>query len=174
MEASDTRELSFVDCRVPLANLLGERGRGYAQFLSILDEGRIAIAALAVGLAQGCVDQSVAYARTRMAFGQPIGSYQAIQFKIADMEMRAHTGRLAYYHAAAKMLRGEPFKREAAIAKLYTSERGRQRPGGDADPRRLRLHERVPGRPDVAGREGWRSARARRRSANPHREGARL
>ena len=121
--ASDTRELSFVDCRVPLANLLGERGRGYAQFLSILDEGRIAIAALAVGLAQGCVDQSVAYARTRMAFGQPIGSYQAIQFKIADMEMRAHTGRLAYYHAAAKMLRGEPFKREAAIAKLYVRAR---------------------------------------------------
>ena len=113
MGASDTRELSFVDCRVPLANLLGERGRGYAQFLSILDEGRIAIAALAVGLAQGCVDESVAYARTRMAFGQPIGSYQAIQFKIADMEMRAHTGRLAYYHAAAKMLQGEPFKREA-------------------------------------------------------------
>jgi short-chain 2-methylacyl-CoA dehydrogenase len=120
--ASDTRELSFADCRVPEENLLGERGRGYAQFLSILDEGRIAIAALAVGLAQGCVDESVKYAREREAFGQPIGRNQAIAFKIADMEVRAHTARLAYYRAAEKMLRGEPFKREAAIAKLYSSE----------------------------------------------------
>ena len=120
--ASDTRELSFADCRVPVGNLLGERGRGYAQFLSILDEGRIAIAALAVGLAQGCVDESVKYAKERQAFGRPIGSNQAIQFKIADMEVRAHTARLAYYDAAARMLRGEPFKREAAIAKLYSSE----------------------------------------------------
>jgi short-chain 2-methylacyl-CoA dehydrogenase len=120
--ASDTRELSFSDCRVPVGNLLGERGRGYAQFLSILDEGRIAIAALAVGLAQGCVDESVKYAKERHAFGRPIGANQAIQFKIADMEVRAHTARLAYYDAAARMLRGEPFKREAAIAKLYSSE----------------------------------------------------
>jgi alkylation response protein AidB-like acyl-CoA dehydrogenase len=119
--ASDTRELFFDDCRVPAENLLGERGRGYAQFLSILDEGRVAIAALSVGLAQGCVDESVRYAREREAFGNPIGSYQAIQFKIADMEARAHTGRLAYYAAAAKMLRGEPFKKEAAIAKLVAS-----------------------------------------------------
>ncbi|MGZ4594350.1 MAG: acyl-CoA dehydrogenase family protein [Actinomycetes bacterium] len=120
--ASDTRELSFSDVRVPGANLLGERGRGYAQFLSILDEGRIAIAALGVGLAQGCVDESVRYARTRTAFGRPIGDNQAIAFKVADMEMRAHTARLAYYDAAARMLRGEPFKRQAAIAKLYSSE----------------------------------------------------
>jgi alkylation response protein AidB-like acyl-CoA dehydrogenase len=119
--ASDTRELFFDDCRVPAENLLGERGRGYAQFLSILDEGRVAIAALSVGLAQGCVDESVRYAREREAFGSPIGSYQAIQFKIADMEARAHTARLAYYAAAAKMLRGEPFKKEAAIAKLVAS-----------------------------------------------------
>ena len=119
--ASDTRELFFDDCRVPAANLLGERGRGYAQFLSILDEGRIAIAALSVGLAQGCVDESVRYAHERQAFGQRIGTYQAIQFKIADMEARAHTARLAYYAAAAKMLRGEPFKKEAAIAKLVSS-----------------------------------------------------
>jgi alkylation response protein AidB-like acyl-CoA dehydrogenase len=119
--ASDTHELSFADCRVPASNLLGERGRGYAQFLSILDEGRIAIAALSVGLAQGCVDESVRYAQERSAFGQLIGSYQAIQFKIADMELRAHTARLAYYQAAAKMLRGEPFKKEAAIAKLVSS-----------------------------------------------------
>jgi short-chain 2-methylacyl-CoA dehydrogenase len=120
--ASDTRELSFSDVRVPEANLLGERGRGFAQFLSILDEGRIAIASLGVGLAQGCVDECVRYARTRTAFGKPIGDNQAIAFKIADMEVRAHTARLAYHDAAARMLRGEPFKRQAAIAKLYSSE----------------------------------------------------
>jgi alkylation response protein AidB-like acyl-CoA dehydrogenase len=120
--ASDTHELIFEDCRVPAENLLGERGRGFAQFLRILDEGRIAIAALAVGLAQGCVDESVRYAKDRQAFGQPIGSFQAIQFKIADMELRAHTARLAYYDAAARMLAGEDFKRQAAIAKLYASE----------------------------------------------------
>jgi alkylation response protein AidB-like acyl-CoA dehydrogenase len=118
---SDTRGLFFDDCRVPLDNLLGVRGRGYAQFLSILDEGRIAIAALGVGLAQGCVDECVSYARQRRAFGHAIGSYQAIQFKIADMEVRAHTARLTYYHAAARMLRGQPFKKEAAIAKLVSS-----------------------------------------------------
>jgi alkylation response protein AidB-like acyl-CoA dehydrogenase len=119
--ASDTRELFFDDVRVPAANLVGERGRGYAQFLTILDEGRVAIAALATGLAQGCVDESVRYAHDRQAFGHSIGSYQSIQFMIADMEVRAHTARLAYYAAAAKMLRGEPFKKEAAIAKLVAS-----------------------------------------------------
>ncbi|HEY4020445.1 MAG TPA: acyl-CoA dehydrogenase family protein, partial [Pseudonocardiaceae bacterium] len=119
--SSDTHELSFADARVPAANLLGEEGRGYAQFLSILDEGRVAIAALSVGLAQGCVDECLRYAKEREAFGNLIGQYQAIQFKIADMEARAHTARLAYYAAAAKMLRGEPFKREAAIAKLVSS-----------------------------------------------------
>ncbi|HZN18806.1 MAG TPA: acyl-CoA dehydrogenase family protein [Micromonosporaceae bacterium] len=120
--ASDTHELSFDDVRVPAGNLLGERGRGFAQFLRILDEGRIAIAALAVGLAQGCVDESLRYARQRHAFGQPIANFQAIQFMIADMEMRAHTARLAYYDAAARLLAGEPFKRQAAIAKLHASE----------------------------------------------------
>jgi alkylation response protein AidB-like acyl-CoA dehydrogenase len=120
--ASDTRELGFVDCRVPAANLLGERGRGYAQFLRILDEGRIAISALGVGLAQGCVDECVRYAGERRAFGRPIGEYQAIAFKIADMEVRAHTARLAYHDAGARMLAGEPFKHEAAMAKLYSSE----------------------------------------------------
>jgi len=119
---SDTHELSFTDVRVPLANLVGERGRGYAQFLQILDEGRIAIAALSVGLAQGCVDESVRYATTREAFGRPIGGHQAVAFQVADLEVRAHTARLAYYDAAARMLRGEPFKRQAAIAKLYASE----------------------------------------------------
>ncbi|MGW4941080.1 acyl-CoA dehydrogenase family protein [Actinoplanes sp. NPDC004185] len=120
--ASDTHELAFDDVRVPAANLLGERGRGFAQFLRILDEGRIAIAALSVGLAQGCVDESVKYAKERQAFGRPIGNYQAVQFMIADMEMRAHTARIAYYEAAARMLAGEDFKHQAALAKLYASE----------------------------------------------------
>jgi short-chain 2-methylacyl-CoA dehydrogenase len=120
--ASDTHELSFSGCRVPAENLLGERGRGYANFLSILDEGRIAIAALGTGLAQACVDECVRYAREREAFGRNIGAYQAIQFKIADMEMRAHLSRLAWRDAAALLTAGRPFKREAAIAKLYSSE----------------------------------------------------
>ena len=119
--ASDTHGLSFEDCRVPEQNLLGERGRGYAQFLRILDEGRIAIAALATGLAQGCVDESLRYARERAAFGRQIEQYQAIQFKIADMEARAHTARLAYRHAAALLITGKPFKKQAAIAKLVAS-----------------------------------------------------
>ncbi|MEV5592654.1 acyl-CoA dehydrogenase family protein [Streptomyces sp. NPDC052496] len=120
--ASDTRELSFSDVRVPVGNLLGTEGRGYAQFLRILDEGRIAIAALATGLAQGCVDESVRYAKDRHAFGRPIGHNQAIQFKLADMEMRAHTSRLAWRDAASRLVHGEPFKKEAALAKLYSSE----------------------------------------------------
>jgi short/branched chain acyl-CoA dehydrogenase len=120
--ASDTHPLSFDDARVPEGNLLGVRGKGYANFLSILDEGRIAIAALATGAAQGCVDESVKYAGERQSFGQPIGSYQAISFKIARMEARAHVARTAYYDAAAKMLAGKPFKKEAAIAKMISSE----------------------------------------------------
>ncbi|MGW5663722.1 acyl-CoA dehydrogenase family protein [Streptomyces sp. NPDC003758] len=119
--ASDTRELSFADVRVPAENLLGEEGRGYAQFLRILDEGRIAIAALATGLAQGCVDESVKYAKERHAFGRPIGANQAVQFKIADMEMKAHTARLAWRDAASRLVSGEPFKKEAALAKLHSS-----------------------------------------------------
>ncbi|MEZ2391114.1 acyl-CoA dehydrogenase family protein [bacterium RCC_150] len=120
--ASDTHPLTLKDVRVPEENLLGVRGRGYANFLAILDEGRIAIAALATGAAQGCVDLSVKYAKERMAFGQNIGKYQAIQFKIARMQARAHTARLAYYDAAARMLAGKPFKTEAAIAKMVAGE----------------------------------------------------
>ena len=119
--ASDTHELSFTDCRVPEANLLGQPGRGYAQFLQTLDEGRVAIAALATGLAQGCVDECLRYVGERQAFGRPIGEFQAIAFKLADMEARAHTARLAYYHAAAKLVAGEPVKKDAAIAKLVSS-----------------------------------------------------
>ena len=119
--ASDTHELVFDDCRVPEENLVGTRGRGYAQFLSILDEGRVAIAALSTGAAQGCVDESVRYAREREAFGAAIGSYQGIQFKIAEMESRTVCARLAWQDAAAKMSAGVPFKKEAAIAKLVSS-----------------------------------------------------
>jgi short-chain 2-methylacyl-CoA dehydrogenase len=120
--ASDTHPLSFQDVRVPVENLLGEEGRGYANFLSILDEGRIAIAALATGAAQGCVEESIRYAKERSSFGQPIGANQAISFKIARMQARAHTARLAYYDAAARMLAGRPFKTQAAIAKLVAGE----------------------------------------------------
>jgi alkylation response protein AidB-like acyl-CoA dehydrogenase len=120
--ASDTHPLAFDDVRVPEENLLGLRGRGYANFLTILDEGRIAIAALGVGAAQGCVDESVVYARARQAFGRPIAGHQAIAFKIARMEVRVHAARAAYYHAAARMAAGRTFKKEAAIAKLVASE----------------------------------------------------
>ena len=120
--ASDTHPLTFSDIRVPEQNMLGERGRGFANFLRILDEGRIAIAAMAVGAAQGCVDASVKYAKEREAFGQPIAAYQGISFKIARMEARAHTARLAYYRAAQLMLAGRAFKKEAAIAKLIAGE----------------------------------------------------
>ncbi|MGW5062664.1 acyl-CoA dehydrogenase family protein [Streptomyces sp. NPDC004096] len=119
--ASDTHELSFSDVRVPLGNLLGEEGRGYAQFLQVLDAGRVAIAALATGLAQGCVDESVKYAKARHAFGRPIGANQVIQFKIADMEARVHMARVGWRDAASRLVRGASFKKEAAIAKLYSS-----------------------------------------------------
>ncbi|MFI7589891.1 acyl-CoA dehydrogenase family protein [Spongisporangium articulatum] len=120
--ASDTHPLTFTDVRVPAANLLGEEGRGYANFLAALDEGRIAIAALAVGVAQGCVDESVRYAQDREAFGRSIAGFQAIAFKIARMEARAQAARQAYHHAAALMLGGRRFKKEAAVAKLVASE----------------------------------------------------
>jgi short/branched chain acyl-CoA dehydrogenase len=119
--ASDTREVAFAGCRVPEANLLGEPGRGYAQFLEILDEGRIAIAALAAGLAEGCVDECVRYAQERSAFGHELGYYQGIQFKIADMDVRAQAARLAWHDAAARLVAGEPVKKHAAIAKLTAS-----------------------------------------------------
>ncbi len=119
---SDTHELSFNDCRVPQENLLGERGHGFKNFLKILDDGRIAIAALAVGLAQGCVDESIKYARERSAFGRAIGSFQGLQFKIADMAMKTELARQAYYKAAWLKEQDRPYKKEAAMAKLYASE----------------------------------------------------
>jgi len=120
--ASDTRELAFAGCRVPEGNLLGEAGRGYAMFLATLDEGRVAIAALAAGLAQGCVDECLRYVGERTAFGHQLGHYQAIQFKIADMAARARLAQLAWYDAAGAMLAGGTFKKQAAIAKLTASE----------------------------------------------------
>jgi len=119
--ASDTRELAFSSCRVPADHLLGPRGRGYAQFLEILDEGRVAIAALATGLAQGCVDECLRYVAGRTAFGQPLGQFQATQFKVADMATRAHLARLAWYDAATRLVAGEPAKQQAAMAKLVAS-----------------------------------------------------
>ena len=119
--ASDTRELAFASCRVPADHLLGERGRGYAQFLQILDEGRVAIAALATGLAAGCVTECLRHVAQREAFGHPLSYYQAIQFTLADMEARVHNARLAWYDAAARLVAGEPGKKQAAIAKLTAS-----------------------------------------------------
>ena len=146
--ASDTRELSFDGCRVPAENLLGERGRGYAQFLQILDEGRVAIAALATGLAQGCVDECVRYARQREAFGRRLEQYQAIQFSVADMEARVHAARLAWYDAAARLVAGAADQEGVRDRQADRLERGDgQRAGRHPGVRRLRLHERVPGRP---------------------------
>jgi len=120
--ASDTHELAFDDVRVPQDAMLGERGSGFAQFLKTLDDGRIAIAALAVGLQQGCLDESVKYAKEREAFGRPIGAFQGLQFKIADMKVRLETSRLAVYKAAWLKDQGRPYKAEASLAKLYATE----------------------------------------------------
>lgn len=120
--ASDTHPLTLHDVQVPEENLLGERGRGFANFMGILDEGRVAIAALATGAAQGCVDESVQYAKTRKTFGRPIGENQGVSFKIARMQARAYSARAAYYAAAMKIVAGQPFKTEAAVAKMVASE----------------------------------------------------
>lgn len=120
--ASDTHPLTLHDVKVPEENLLGERGRGFANFMDILDEGRVAIAALATGAAQGCVDASVEYAKTRKTFGRAIGENQGVSFKIARMQARAYAARTAYYSAAKKLVSGKPFKTEASIAKMIGSE----------------------------------------------------
>jgi short/branched chain acyl-CoA dehydrogenase len=118
--ASDTRPLSFDDCRVPQSNLLGPRGAGFKQFLQILDGGRIGVSAMGVGLAQGALDEALAYARERQAFGQPISKFQAIQMKIADLSAEIEAARLLTYKAALQKDRGEPFTLTAAQAKLKT------------------------------------------------------
>jgi short-chain 2-methylacyl-CoA dehydrogenase len=120
--ASDTRELSFRDCAVPEGNLLGPRGQGFNQFLGILDGGRISVAAMAVGLAQGAYDLAAAYAQEREQFGRPIARFQAVQFRLADMATEIEAARNLVYKAAWVKDQGRPFGREAAIAKLYSGE----------------------------------------------------
>jgi short/branched chain acyl-CoA dehydrogenase len=119
---SDTHPLTFTDVRVPEANILGERGRGFANFIATLDEGRVAFAALCTGAAQGCLEEAMRYAKTRNVFGHPIGENQHIAFKIARMQARVHAARLAYYDAARKLDAGRPFKMEASLAKMMGSE----------------------------------------------------
>ena len=118
--ASDTRPLTFSDCRVPEENLLGPRGQGFKQFLHILDIGRIGVAAMGVGLAQGALDQALAYAKERKAFGKPISKFQAIQAKLADMSAEIEAGRLLVYKAAREKDAGRNFTLTAAQAKLKT------------------------------------------------------
>jgi short/branched chain acyl-CoA dehydrogenase len=118
--ASDTRPLTFTEARVPEANLLGPRGMGFRQFLQVLDIGRIGVAAMGVGLAQGALDEALAYAKERQAFGQPIGRFQAIQMKLADMATEIEAARLLVYKAARQKDRGESFSLSAAQAKLKT------------------------------------------------------
>jgi alkylation response protein AidB-like acyl-CoA dehydrogenase len=118
--ASDTRELSFQDCAVPEANLLGERGQGFRQFMQILDGGRISVAAMGVGIAQGAYDLAFAYAQQRSQFGKPISKFQAIRFQLADLSTEIEAGRQLVYRAAWLKDRGEPFGLAAAQAKLYT------------------------------------------------------
>jgi short/branched chain acyl-CoA dehydrogenase len=123
--ASDTHPLTFTDATVTEDHLLGERGRGYAQFLATLDDGRIAIAALALGCIRACRDLAADYARERTSFGQPIGSKQGVAFPVADLDVMAHTADLLVYSAAALRDRGAPraaLKRAASIAKLYATE----------------------------------------------------
>ncbi|MDP1795249.1 MAG: acyl-CoA dehydrogenase family protein, partial [Acidimicrobiales bacterium] len=120
--ASDTHGLTFADCRVPADNLLGARGQGFRQFLAILDEGRVAIAALAVGVIHACLEQSVEYAKNRNAFGKAIGANQAVAFACSDLAVMADAARALTYRAAALKDQGKPFKQEAAVAKLYATE----------------------------------------------------
>jgi short/branched chain acyl-CoA dehydrogenase len=120
--ASDTRELSFRDCAVPEENLLGPRGAGFKQFLEVLDGGRISVAAMGVGLAQGAYDLAARYARERQQFGRPIAEFQAIEFKLADMATEIEAGRQLVYKAAWLKDQGRPFAKEAAMAKLFTGE----------------------------------------------------
>jgi alkylation response protein AidB-like acyl-CoA dehydrogenase len=124
--SSDTRELTFTGCRVPEQNLLGPRGQGFHQFLEILDGGRISVAALGLGMAQGAFEMGLAYARQREQFGRPIGSFQAIQFKLADMATEVEAARNLVYKAAWLKDQGRPFAQQAAIAKLYTGELARR------------------------------------------------
>jgi butyryl-CoA dehydrogenase len=120
--ASDTHGLTFTGCRVPAENLLGTPGQGFRSFLAILDEGRVAISALALGCIESCLEHSTRYAGERAAFGRPIGANQAVAFSIADLAVLAENARNLTYKAAALRDAGRPFTKAAAIAKLYTTE----------------------------------------------------
>jgi short-chain 2-methylacyl-CoA dehydrogenase len=124
--SSDTRELTFSGCRVPEANLLGPRGAGFRQFLEILDGGRISVAALGLGMAQGALEMALRYAAEREQFGRPIARFQAVQFKLADMATEVEAGRNLVYKAAWLKDQGRPFAHQAAMAKLYTGELARR------------------------------------------------
>ena len=162
--ASDTRELAFEDCAVPEGNLLGPRGEGFRQFLEILDGGRISVAAMGVGLAQGAYDLAFAYAQEREQFGKPIASFQAIRFKLADMATEIEAGRALVHKAAWLKDQGRPFAREAAMA----SSHGRAPTGpptGAADTRRVRVHGRVGDLASVSRPEDPRDRQGNERGA---------
>ena len=162
--ASDTRPLSFEDCRVPEENLVGPRGQGFKQFLQTLDGGRIGVSAMGVGLAQGALDEALAYAKERVAFGKPISKYQAIQAKLADLSTEIEAARLLTYKAAIeKDLRPQLLAHRGAGEAEDRPARGPRHRGGRADPRRLRLHRGVPGVPLLPGREDPHDRRGDRR-----------
>ncbi len=121
-KASDTRPLAFEDCMVPEQNILGQRGDGFKQFMQILEAGRIAIAAVSVGLAQACLDEALSYAKERKQFGKPLSKFQATQFKLADMATEIELARLMYYKAAWLLMQDKSYTREASMAKLFASE----------------------------------------------------
>ena len=152
--ASDTRPLTFDGCRVPESNLLGRRGEGFKNFLHILDGGRIGVAAMGVGLAQGALDEAIAYAKERRAFGQPISKFQAIQAKIADISAQIEAARLLTWRAALEKDARPVIHAHGGAGEAHhrAARRSRHR-GGGADPRRLRLHRGVPRLPLLPRRE---------------------
>jgi alkylation response protein AidB-like acyl-CoA dehydrogenase len=162
--ASDTRPLTFSDCRVPEQSLLGPRGQGFKQFLHILDIGRIGVAAMGVGLAQGALDEALKYAKERKAFGKTISKFQAIQAKLADMSTEIAAARLLVYKAAREKDAKRNFTLTAAQAQDRPSGRALRR-GGRADPRRVRLHRGVSRLPFLSRREDPHDRRGHRRGA---------
>ncbi len=173
--ASDTRPLTFTDCHVPEENLLGPRGQGFKQFLHILDIGRIGVAAMGVGLAQGALDQALDYARERRAFGRPISKFQAIQAKLADLSSRARGRPTAHLQGRVAQGRGPAVHAHRRPGQAQDgATRGPRRRGGGADPRRLRLHRGVPRLPLLPRREDPHDRRRDRRGpADGHRAGPR-
>ena len=173
--ASDTRPLTFTDCRVPEENLLGPIGQGFKQFLHILDIGRIGVAAMGVGLAQGALDEALKYAKERRAFGKPISKFQAIQGKLADMATEIEAGAAADLQGGAAQGRGPQLHAHRRPGQAQDRPaRGALRRGGRPDPRRLRLHRGVPRVPHVPRRQDPHHRRGHRRGpADGDRAGAR-